>query len=133
MDDKEFRSIVSNALKAVMLTIIICLPIFIFYFNKYKLKTDSSITNMLSKKESFVIYVYDKNIDETIVGRLEDIDIEYYKLDIDKEKNLDTILLNIKLTKDDINPWALIYIKDGSMASNINSIDDIDGFLDNLD
>ena len=37
------------------------------------------------------------------------------------------------LSDEDIDPWLLIYVKDGVMSTNTNDIDDLDGFLNNLD
>lgn len=129
MDNEEFRSMVINALKALGITIVICIPVALFYFSKYKLVKYSSIDDHLYNKETFVLYVYEEKVDKDILNRLEKINIKYYKCNINEEENFDNVLLNLSLTEEDIKPWALVYVEDGLMSSNINTYEDIDGFF----
>ena len=129
MDNEEFRSMVIKALKALGITIFICIPVALLYFSKYKLVKYSSIDDHLYNKETFVLYVYEEKVDKDILNRLEKINIKYYKCNINEEENFDNVLLNLSLTEEDIKPWALVYVEDGLMSSNINTYEDIDGFF----
>lgn len=132
MDDEEFRSIVINTIKALLLTLIICLPIIIFYFNKYKLD-NNTLNDAFSKKQTFILYIYEEKVDDNIINRLDDTGVKYYKYDINKERNTESLLMRFGLSDEDIDSWLLIYVKDGVMSTNTNDIDDLDGFLNNLD
>lgn len=128
MDNEEFRSIIAKALGALGIVIVICIPVALFYFSKYKF-VKSSITDHLYDKETFVLYVYEEKADKGIMNLLEQINIKYYECNINEEDDFDNVLLNLSLTEDDVKPWALIYVEDGVASSNTNNYEDVEGFF----
>ena len=133
MDNEEFIELKNKALKALLITIIICIPLIFFFIIKYN-TLNSSVYKSIKKKDTFIIYIYQEkdNSYNDIIKKLKAKKTKYYEYDINKHNDLELILRKIELTVDDVSDWCLIYIKNGKMVSNTNNYDDLDGFLNNI-
>ena len=124
MRDPEFISLRNRLLICILIVSIFALTL-IFFIYRLSGVGGSSIYNRVLKKESFIIFVKDKDCDkcDAVEDILDEEGIKYYVLDRYKDNNTKIIYQRIKL-EDDINTPCIMNIKKGKVYSYIDSISD---------
>ena len=117
--------------------ILIGLGIFLLFFipsliaiiNKFNYK-ESNILNRISKEESFLIVVKDKDTEMTknIESYLKNNNYVYEDLDSTDEVRYKKVLYKLDISSDDIEEPTIIYVSEGKIYSSLVNVEDMENF-----
>ena len=117
--------------------ILIGLGIFLLFFipsliaiiNKFNYK-ESNILNRISKEESFLIVVKDKDTEMTknIESYLKNKNYVYEDLDSTDEVRYKKVLYKLDISSDDIEEPTIIYVSEGKIYSSLVNVEDMENF-----
>ena len=117
--------------------ILIGLGIFLLFFipsliaiiNKFNYK-ESNILNRISKEESFLIVVKDKDTEMTknIESYLKNKNYVYEDLDSTDEARYKKVLYKLDISSDDIKEPTIIYVSEGKIYSSLVNVEDMENF-----
>ena len=126
----EERKIVILVIAIIAVVVIVLLTL--KFLNGSNKITSKSISEAFSDKKTMLIYVENsdsKKCDKcnTIKKYLDDEKIDYTLYDVKKNGNKDyeKFLDLLKISKNDFNYPAILYIKDGFMYSNVINLNDV--------
>ena len=130
MNDPELIELRNKFLLGIVIAVVFCTPLFIF-MNKSFGSNESKIYKMMKQRDSFVVFTYDKKCDtcDGVRKMLDENNLPYFELNIDKAKDLDKILKWLKINEDVVSP-GLIYVKDGFLGAYIFEIKTEDDVID---
>ena len=135
MRDPEFIELRNKFLLGLFIFLVFAIPIFFFIKNKFYV-SNSDIYNSINKKNDMLILVVENKCDKCNESKkiLNNIDINYYILNKDKQKDYIQILNKLNIHKKEIVSPTLIYIKEGNIYAYINNIkseEEINSFIEN--
>lgn len=135
MRDKEFIELRNKFLLGLFIAIIFIVPIFIFIKNKLYI-TDPDIIKGIDKKNNMIILITNEDCSycSNVRKELDNLNVNYYLLNSDRERSYETILMKLNLTDSDIIYPSLVYIEEGEVVStlvDIKDIKDVDTYLEN--
>lgn len=121
MKDPEFIQLRNRFLIALLVTLIFTIPMLFFVINRFSVKP-SKIIRSVNNKEDVVVLVTENNCSkcEKTSKILKDNKVKYIEINRSIENNnYETILKKIEMSKDDILPPTIIYIKKGTLDSSL--------------
>ena len=123
MKDKELTEFKYKLFLGLLVFIIIGLIVFLFIKNKLFIE-DSSITKSVNNKDTMLILVVENNCRRCTDSKkvLNDLNVNYFILNKNKERNYKKIIKQIKLEESDITIPTIIYVKKGKVYSYIYDI-----------
>lgn len=135
MKDKEFIELRNKFLIGLVISIIFIIPIFFFIKNKFYI-SDSDIYKSINKKNDMLILVVDNKCNRCNKSKevLNKININYYVLNKDKQRDYNKIINKLNLKEKEIVNPTLIYIREGNTYAYINDIkseNEINSFIEN--
>lgn len=125
MKDPEFNQLKNRFILALFISLIIVIPLAFIFINKFSFKS-AQLVKSLNNKEDLVVFVtkedcsYCKKVKEI----LDNHQVKYYILNEKDQEEYQKILHYFSLNIDKINLPMVIYVEDGQMYANIDSIDD---------
>lgn len=135
MRDPEFIELRNKFFLGIFIFLIFAIPIFFFIKNKLFI-SDSNITKAINNKNSMLILVVENKCNECKKNKntLNDLNVNYYILNKDRERDYGTILKKLNLQEKEIIVPTLIYIREGNTYAYINDIkseNEINSFIEN--
>lgn len=123
MRDPEFIELRNKFFLGIFIFLIFAIPIFFFIKNKLFI-SDSNITKAINNKNSMLILVVENKCNECKKNKntLNDLNVNYYILNKDRERDYGTILKKLNLQEKEIIVPTLIYINEGNTYAYINNI-----------
>lgn len=134
MRDPEFVALRNRFLLGVVATLIIIIPLLVFFINKYG-DSKSSVIKAIEKKEDIVVLVSNKECDfcPKVEAVLKDNNIEYIIFDKVKEDKYEEILQKLEFSDNYVTVPGIFTLKKGKLdltAMNLESTDDVLEFVD---
>ncbi len=135
IEDEELAILLKKLGIGIIVLLLFSTLIIMFFYNKFSPHIPKVITN-IEKKETIYVFIENnscKNCKE-IKQILNDKKINYYTINIDKEKEYKLFLNKLSITENDVIIPMLMYIKDGNLDSSVIEISDeeiLDAFIDN--
>ena len=134
MRDPEFVALRNRFLLGVVATLIIIIPLLVFFINKYG-DSKSSVIKAIEKKEDIVVLVSNKECDFclNVEAVLKDNNIEYIIFDKVKEDKYEEILRKLEFSDNYVTVPGIFTLKKGKLdltAMNLESTDDVLEFVD---
>ena len=135
MRDKEFIELRNKFFLGLFIAIIFIVPISIFLKNKLYI-TDPDIIKGIDKRNNMIILITNEDCSycSKVRKELDNLNVNYYLLNSDRERSYETILMKLNLTDSDIIYPSLVYIEEGKVVStlvDIKDIKDVDTYLEN--
>ena len=135
MKDPEFIMLRNRVLIGIFISIIFIIPICFFIKNKL-LVTESDLEKSIKNKEDILILFTEENCSKckSYEKKLIDLNVNYFILNKNKEKNYKTILYKIETSNDELIPPTLIYVREGKVYStlvDIKSKKELEKYLNN--
>lgn len=105
------------------------IPSLIAIINKFNYK-ESNILNRISKEESFLIVVKDKDTEMTknIESYLKNKNYVYEDLYSTDEVRYKKVLYKLDISSDDIEEPTIIYVSEGKIYSSLVNVEDMENF-----
>ena len=135
IEDEELAILLKKLGIGIIVLLVFSTLIIIFFYNKFSPHIPKVITS-IEKKETIYVFIENnscKNCKE-IKQILNDKKINYYTINIDKEKEYKLFLNKLSITENDVIIPMLMYIKDGNLDSSVIEISDeeiLNAFIDN--
>ena len=135
IEDEELAILLKKLGIGIIVLLLFSTLIIMFFYNKFSPHIPKVITN-IEKKETIYVFIENnscKNCKE-IKQILNDKKINYYTINIDKEKEYKLFLNKLSITENDVIIPMLMYIKDGNLDSSVIEINDeeiLNAFIDN--
>lgn len=135
MKDPEFIMLRNRVLIGIFISIIFIISICFFIKNKL-LVTESDLEKSIKNKEDILILFTEENCSKckSYEKKLIDLNVNYFILNKNKEKNYKTILYKIETSNDELIPPTLIYVREGKVYStlvDIKSKKELEKYLNN--
>ena len=123
MRDQEFIELRNKFLIAMFIIFLIGILGYTFLKNKLYIK-DPEVLEALNNKESIVVLVTKENCDRCKKTQevLNEVDVNYYILNSERERSYETILKKMNLFERDIDEPTLIYIEEGNVIATLPNI-----------
>ena len=123
MKDPEFIMLRNRVLIGIFISIIFIISICFFIKNKL-LVTESDLEKSIKNKEDILILFTEENCSKckSYEKKLIDLNVNYFILNKNKEKNYKTILYKIETSNDELIPPTLIYVREGKVYSTLVDI-----------
>ena len=129
MKDPEFNQLKNRFILALIISLIIVIPLALIFINKFSFKSAQLVKSLNNKENLFVFVTKEdcsscKKVKEILEVRAEFIKRGAYILNEKDQEEYQKILHYFSLNIDKINLPMLIYVEDGQMYANIDSIND---------
>ena len=136
MKDPEFIELKNRVLLGIGICILLLVPLFLFMHNTL-IDDRSYVIKRIDNKDTFLILVTDNNCKycKYFETKLKDSNIDYNKINIDKDSNYPYLLQKLDISSSEIIPPSIIHIVDGSLFSTLVDIkteEAINQFIENL-
>lgn len=121
MKDPEFIDLRNKFLIGVLISVVLAVPLIIFFYKSY---ASSDVLTLINSKETFTILVTSDECEncKLVSDILDDYDIEYKKLNSDRNKDYQEIMTKLGIeNKREVYP-ILVYVEKGSMKANLFDI-----------
>ncbi len=134
MRDPEFILLRNRFLVAVGVALIFAIPTLLFVVKSFGREV-TDVLKGLNEKEDMLIYVESNDCTGCLEVKqiLEDKNVDYMVLNIDKNTDYEEIIRKIGISKKVVEVPSLIYVEDGDMVANFMGIktqDDVLSFLE---
>ena len=116
-------------MRLIITFLLFFIPSLIAIINKFNYK-ESNILNRISKEESFLIVVKDKDTEMTknIESYLKNKNYVYEDLDSTDEARYKKVLYKLDISSDDIEEPTIIYVSEGKIYSSLVNVEDMENF-----
>ena len=133
MRDPEFIELRNKFLLGVLIFLIFAIPIFFFVRNKMFMP-DTKIMKSLKKNESMLILIVEDKCSRCTKSKelLNELDVNYFILNKSTNRDYNSIIKKLNLSKEDTEIPAIILVNEGqvySYISNIKSSKEITSFV----
>lgn len=134
MRDPEFILLRNRFLVAVGVALIFAIPTLLFVVKSFGREV-TDVLKGLNEKEDMLIYVESNDCTGCLEVKqiLEDKNVDYMVLNIDKNTDYEEIIRKLGVSKKVVEVPSLIYVEDGDMVANFMGIktqDDVLSFLE---
>ena len=134
MRDPEFILLRNRFLVAVGVALIFAIPTLLFVVKSFGREV-TDVLKGLNEKEDMLIYVESNDCTGCLEVKqvLEDKNVDYMVLNIDKNTDYEEIIRKIGISKKVVEVPSLIYVEDGDMVANFMGIktqNDVISFLE---
>lgn len=134
MRDPEFILLRNRFLVAVGVALVFAIPTLLFVVKSFGREV-TDVLKGLNEKEDMLIYVESNDCIGCLEVKqiLEDKNVDYMVLNIDKNTDYEEIIRKIGISKKVVEVPSLIYVEDGDMVANFMGIktqDDVLSFLE---
>ena len=124
MNDPELIELRIKFLLGILVAVVFCVPIIVF-MSKNMVTNDSDIYSYVKSRETFIIFVEEKRCSacDDVKQILDNKNVSYYVMDIDKTKDYLNILKRLNLSKDVVTRPGIIYVDEGKLYSYLFDIE----------
>jgi hypothetical protein len=136
MHDPEFIELRRKFILSLLVIIIFTVLMILFFINKFRV-VDSEVIKKLNNKDSLVILYVDESCKNNTCRKIEkylnDLNVNYYKINIDSDDDYATILNKLDVTEVEVSPPTIMYIDKGELNStlvDISSKNEISTFIE---
>ncbi len=127
MKDPEWIRMRNRFIIGLCFVILFMIPFYFFFKNRFA-PDDSLILQEMDKKNSFVLLITEKNCSKckTMKELLKQENVEYKEVVMNKDKNFENIRIKANLSKDDIIPPTIVYMKKKKVTATLVDGDETD-------
>ena len=124
MNDPELIELRNKFLLGILVAVVFCVPIIVF-MSKNMVTNDSDIYSYVKSRETFIIFVEEKRCSacDDVRQILDNKNVSYYVMDIDKTKDYLNILKRLNLSEDVVTRPGIIYVDEGKLYSYLFDIE----------
>lgn len=131
--NNELIELRNRFLLALAIALVFTIPLLFFFINKLSIKPSKILEGIKNEKTMIILVVADKCKNcSKLQNILQENNVNYNLLNLDRETKYEEILKKIALPKSDISPPTIIYLKDGILHSTLlnPTTDDLLFFID---
>ena len=134
-DDEELISLFKRLKIGIVIILIFSVLFVVFIYNKF-LPHTPEVINKINNKESLYVLIDNKNCNtcKRIKEILEENNISYYEINIDKDTHYKEFLKSLSITENEVVVPTIMYIENGMLDSTIVEVKDeeiLKAFLEN--
>lgn len=134
MNDPEFIELSGRYVLGILVALIFCVPLFFFFKNRWAVST--TWIDKVKENEEVVFLVTENDCTncKKIENELNDLLVEYTLINPNKVNEYEDLLKVLDISKDDIIPPTIIYVKEEKIVATLVEIDDTEElslFVDN--
>ena len=134
-DDEELISLFKRLKIGIVIILIFSVLFVVFIYNKF-LPHTPEVINKINNKESLYVLIDNKscNTCKRIKEILEENNISYYEINIDKDTHYKEFLKSLSITENEVVVPTIMYINNGMLDSTIVEVKDeeiLKAFLEN--
>lgn len=134
-DDEELISLFKRLKIGIVIILIFSVLFVVFIYNKF-LPHTPEVINKINNKESLYVLIDNKscNTCKRIKEILEENNISYYEINIDKDTHYKEFLKSLSITENEVVVPTIMYIENGMLDSTIVEVKDeeiLKAFLEN--
>ena len=134
-DDEELISLFKRLKIGIVIIMIFSVLFVVFIYNKF-LPHTPEVINKINNKESLYVLIDNKscNTCKRIKEILEENNISYYEINIDKDTHYKEFLKSLSITENEVVVPTIMYINNGMLDSTIVEVKDeeiLKAFLEN--
>ena len=134
MNDPEFIELSGRYVLGILVALIFCVPLFFFFKNRWAVST--TWIDKVKENEEVVFLVTENDCTncKKIENELNDLLVEYTLINPNKVNEYEDLLKVLDISKDDIIPTTIKYVKEEKIVATLVGIDDTEEltlFVDN--